>query len=289
MTGTLRVLGAEWYRLARSRTLHVAALFVAAVSALRVHGELVLVRAGHASAVQKALSRGAAPPADPGPGNAYAPWVEGWLSGLTVGTLLLLVLAARGLAADREAGVLRLARTRSASRAALVLGRWLLGLPLVLGLVAVTGLASWLTAAALFEFGDLVEHGYTILTAAELDAELARAVGAALPPLFALWSFGLALSALIRSPTAAVGACLAAYLGFDLFKAVLGEGQWWIFASFAPSFVDGSALHEMAGVARGLSDMGYGEALMMMNWTLPLPQALLLGLVAWLATSRRAL
>lgn len=289
MSGCWRVFRAELYRLVRSRALLFSALFVAAVAALRVHGEQVLQRAGHAAAVQKALSRGAEAPPAPDAANAYAPWVEGWVSGLTVGTLLLLVLAARSLAADRESGVLRLARTRSAGRGALVAGRLLLGVPLVLGLVAVTGLASWATAAALFEFGDLVEHGYTILTAAELDAELTRSVAAVLPPLFALWAFGLALSAVIRSPTAAVGACLAAYLGFDLFKAVLGEGQWWVFASFAPSFVDGSALHEMAGVARGLSDMGYGEARLMMNWTLPLPQALLLGAVAWVATWRRAL
>lgn len=288
MSSCMGVLRAEIYRLLHSRAVHLSAFFVALVAALRVWGEHAMQATARASIVQRALERHAEPP-EPVPLNAYAPLVEGWLSALTVGSLLLLILASRSLAADRESGVLRLARTRSASRGTLVLGRVLLGVPLVLGLVLISGISAWITAATLFEFGPLVEHGYEILSAEELNQELWRAVIAVIPPLLASWTFGLAISAIARSPSMALGASLAAYLGFDLFKQVLGEGQWWVFAAFAPSFVDTSALQEMTGVARGLSDAGYSEELYNMNLILPWPEALLLWGVAWWATRRRAL
>lgn len=285
----MAVFHAEGLRLAQSRLLVVSALFVAGLSALRVYGERLAMAFSRNAAVQRALERGAAPPADPGPANAWAPWIEGWLAGVTLGSLLLLVLAARSLAGDREAGLLPLATTRCVTRGGLVLGRVLLGLPLVLGLLALTGLASWLAADALFSFGPLVEHGYEILSATELAAETQSAVLAVIGPLLAAWTFGVLVSACCSTPTVAVGLALAGWLGFDLFKSVLGEGQRWVFASFAPSLVDSSAMEELTQVARGLSDAGFSDALWRMNLVLPWPQAAALMLVAWLVTARRSL
>lgn len=288
MRGCLGVLRAEIYRLLRNRSVHLSALFVVLVAVTRVWGESVMQAATRASIVRRALEKGATPPALV-PANGFAPLVEGWLSALTVGSLLLLILSSRCLAADRESGVLRLARTRSAGRGTLVLGRALLGIPLVLSLVLISGVAAWASAAVLFDFGPLVEHGFELLSVETFREELQRAVIATIPPLLANWTFGLAVSANARSPSMALGASLAAYLGFDLFKQVLGDGQWWIFASFAPSFSDSSAMQEMTGVARGLSDAGYSEALYNKNMLLPWPEALLLVGVAWWATRRKAL
>lgn len=289
MRGSLAVFRAEGVRLASGRLTWVAALAVAGVSVLRVKGEQALIAASRNAAVQRALQRGAELPADPGPANAWAPWVEGWLAGLTLGTLLLLVLAARSLAGDRESGLLPLATTRSVTRGGLVGGRALLGVPLVLGLLAITGLASWLAANAWFSFGPLVEHGYEILSAVELRHETQRAVLAVVGPLLTTWIFGVTISALVSSSSVAVGLTLTTWLGFDLFKQVLGEGQRWVFASFAPSLVDTSAMEELTGVTKGLSDAGFSEAIMNMNLTLPWPQALLLLGLAWIVTARRAL
>lgn len=289
MRGTLRVFRAEGVRLAHSKLLMVAALGVAGLSALRVKGEQVMLATARNAAVQRALSRGAEPPAELGPANAWAPWIEGWLAGLTLGALLLLVLAARTLAGDREAGLLPLATTRSVSRGGLVLGRALLGVPLVLGLMALTGLASYLTAGAVFEFGPLVEYGFEILSAEELSHETTRAVLASVGPLLTLWVFGISVSSLSASPAVAVGLALTAFLGFDLFKQVLGDGQRWVFASFTPSLVDTSALAELTEVARGLADAGFTEGLWAMNMILPWPQAVLLLGVSWVVTARRSL
>lgn len=289
MTGSLRVFAAEGLRLVRSRMLLVAALVVAGASALRVHGARVMEAAARNAASQRALSRGAEALPDLGPGNAWAPMVEGWSTGLTLGTLLMLVLAARSLAGDREAGLLPLATTRSVTRGGLVLGRALLGVPLVLGMLALTGLAAWAMARSEFAFGPLVEHGYEILSEDELGSELLRALLAMLGPLLATWVFGLTVSALCSSSAVAVGLTLTLFLGFDLFKQVLGEGQRWLFASFAPSLVDTSALAEMTGVARGLSDAGFSEAVYAMNMTLPWPQAVVMLALAWFVTARRSL
>jgi len=287
--GTLRALRAEWYRARHSRVLFASAVFLAAVAALRVVAAWMADQASYAAAVQRALSQGRPAPAAPGPGNAWAPFVDGWLAGLTVATLLLLIASARSLAGDRESGLLRVARTRSVSRTGLVLGRALLGGLLVLAALVITGLAAFAAAGALFAFAPISEGGFVIFTQEELRAELLSAVAATLPPLLATWSFGLCVSALVRGGTGAVSAALAVYLGFDLFKEVLGPRQYWVFAAFNPSFVDKSCLHEMSGIARGLSDAGYTDALYVQNLWLPWPWAAGMLVVACLVMRRRAL
>jgi hypothetical protein len=287
--GTLRAFAAEGYRLSRSRTVLLSACFLGAVSALRVMAARLAELSAHAAAVERAFAQGRDAPPPPPVGNAWAPLADGWLAGLTVGTLLLLIASARSLAGDRESGLLRLGSTRSVSRAGLVLGRALHGAVLVLGTLAVTGLAAWAAAAALFDFGPLMEGNYALVSTEDMRAEFLRAVQATVPPLLATWSFGLCVSAFLGSGTAAVSAALATYLGFDLFKEVLGQGQYWCFAAFNPSFVDRSCLKEFAGVARGFSDAGYGDSLYALNLWLPWPQAALLLLVAVWTTRRRPL
>ena len=289
MNGALRVFAAEGVRLLHSRSLLLSTIGVAAIAALRVKGAQAIEITMRNAAAQRALARGAEPPADLGPGNAFAPWAEGWVTGVTLGTLLLLVLAARTLAGDRETGLLRVSVTRSVTRGGLVLGRGLLGVPLCTGLLVVTGAASWWAANGLFTFGPLVEHGYEILTEAELWSEASRAALATIGPLFATWCFGLLISSICRTPSVAVGAALSAWLGFDLFKQVLRDDQYWFFAAFNPSLVDGSALNEFVGVSQGLSDAGYSEVLYNMNLSLPVPEALLMLALAWLFTARRSL
>lgn len=289
MSGTLRVFRAELYRLMRSRLAWFALVAVALIAAVRVFAAHVADRTQHSRAVSEALLSGRAIPEAPLPGNAYAPLVEGWLAGLTLGTLLLLIYSARSIAGDREAGILRLARTRSASRSALVLGRFLVGPLLVLALIAVSGLGAWLASSTFFEFGPLVEDGYELFAEADLLSELSTALLATIPPLIATYAFGLFISSVGRTGTGAVGFCLAAFLGFDLFKGVIGDSQVWIFASFTPSLIDKSCMKEMAGIAAGYSDSGYTEFVLHMNYIVPWPEAvLLLALACWIV-SRRSL
>jgi hypothetical protein len=289
VTGALRTLRAEWYRLVHSRAVLGGVSFLVAVAALRVYAARLADLAAYATEVQRSLSRGTPAPAPPPVGNAWAPFADGWLAGLTVATLLLLILAARALAGDREAGLLAVARTRSVSRAGLVAGRALLGLALVVAAMALSGATAFAAAAWWFDFMPIREGSYVLASTGELRLELLRAAGATLPPLMATWCFGLAVSSIARGSTGAVASALALYLGFDLFKVVLGDDQYLAFAAFNPSFVDHSCLKEFAGIARGFSDAGYSEALFAQNLWLPWPQAALLLLLAGWVISRRAL
>lgn len=284
---TLRVARVEAWRFARSRTAWVALFFLAALPALRVF----MVRVAELTERSRRILAGRAAPAaaTQDTGTAWGPFVDGWSAGLVLATLLLLIHASRSLAADRESWVLRLALTRRTPRVSVVLGRALFALVLVLGSAAVTGASAYLAARRWYEFGPLVEDGYTFFTAAELRAELVRSIRAVLPAIFTTWSLGLLVSTLAGSAAAAVGVSLALFQTYDLFRPAFGAAQHWIFASYAPTLLDGSAMKEMAGLARGLSDAGYPEALFARSAWLPgLQAAVLLALCAWVL-ARRAL
>lgn len=289
MRHTWRILRVEGFRLWRGRLWVWALVLVAAIASLRVVAEYAGVAAERAAAVQEALAEGRpAPPTADAP-NAYGPFVDGWLAGLTVATLLLLVASSRGLASDAHDGLLRLAVTRSTPRGALVTGRVLLGFPLTVAAAAATGLAAYATAAALFEFGPIVEDGYELIGVDELRGEIGRAALAVLPAMFAAWCFGLVVSSASRSGATGVVAALALFFGFDLFKDVLGDAQYWAFASFCPSLVDSSAMGEAALAARGFSDAGFPAHVVTLNSLVPLPQAVLFVLVAVVVIRRRGL
>ena len=288
MTGTWRVFRSESLRLRRSRAVLVGCLALLLVAALRVSLGALAEETERRSAEQRAAAAGREAPEESG-ANAYGPLADGWGAGLKLGSLLLLVLASRSLAGDREQGLLRLATTRSVSRGGLVWGRALVGVPACLVVLGLTGLGAWLAARGLYTFGPLLEFGYPLMSQEELDAEVWRAATATLPPLLGVWALGLLVSSLVGSPTAAVSVAVAGFVGFDLFKDLLGEGQRWVFLSFAPSFADSSAMGELSGVARGLSDAGFSDGVHRMNLVLPGPEALLLVVVAALLVRRKTL
>jgi len=275
--------------MARSRVMLGSAVFLAVVAALRVVASRMADASVYTAQVQRALSNGRDVPPVPPPGNAWAPLTDGWLTGLTVGTLLLLIASTRAIAGDRESGILRVGSTRSASRAGLVLGRAMLGVVLTLGALLVTGLGAWVASALLYDFGPLIEDNYELVSSEELRSGLRLALLATVPPLLTTWFFGLFVSTVTRIGTGAVAVGIATYLGFDLFKEVLGDAQYYVFAAFNPSFVDNSCLNEFADVARGFSDAGYSELRFIQNLWMPWPQALALLLAACVITRRRPL
>ncbi len=261
MRGSLRALRAEAYRLPRSRGLWVGALVLLIVPAVRVHATYL----ARAAEIAERKLEGRSAPAAPESGDAWAPFVDGWKTGLALAALLLLVHAARSIAADRGSGILRLAITRGVTRSGVVLARALLGPLLVVGAVLVSGAGAYAVAHAHFDFGALVEDGYEIMSVADLGGELLSAVRAALPPLLALYAFGLLISTFGRSATAALSVALVLFLGFDLFKEVLEDDAYWVFAAYVPSFVDTSAMGELSGLARGFSDAGFPAELLRLD------------------------
>ncbi len=284
MTGTWRVLRAELYHLLRSRVTHGAVLFLLLIPFLHVGVAHLFDAAARFEAAQRGKQL-----LGLDEGLGWAPMVEAWRVGLALSALLLLIHGARSVAGDRDSGLLRLASTRTAARPALVLGRALLGPPLVVAAVALTGLAAWFAAQLWFDFGPLVEDGYVILEPEELRGELWRTLTSAVPALWAVHAFGLLISSTSRGAILAVAVSIAVFLAFDLFKGALGEDRFWVFASYTPSLVDNSAMNEMVGMAHGYSDAGYSEALMRMSLVLPGPQGVLFVLLAAAVMMRRRL
>jgi len=280
VSAVLRVARAEWGRLLCLRATWLVLLLLAAVSRLRAWVSVSAVAAERVGA-------GGEDPVSSGLG--WAPLVDGWRTGLVLGALVLVAVSARSLAGDHEAGVLRLALTRSAPRGALVWGRLLLSPLLVLATVAATGLAAFAVAGANGDFGPFVEDGYEIFAAEELRAELARSVVAILPALLATYAFGLFVSSLAPGATVAVTAALGVFLAFDLFKDTLGRAGDWVFAKHVPTLADSSAWDELQKVVRGFSDAVLSERLFRIGLVAPLPSILLLGLLASLVLSRRRL
>ena len=278
LAASLRVLRVELGRLLRARSAWLTLVLLSATSAL---GAFVAVGA-------TALERGGTE--DPmTSGKAWAPLVDGWRVGLVLAVLVLLAHGARSLAGDREAGVLRLAVTRSIPRSSTVLGRLLLAPILVLVLVCAAGLAAWSTAWALGDFGPLVEDGYEIYTAAELRAEVLRGVSAILPAMLAAYAFALLVSSLFANATLAVSCTLGSYLAFDLFKDFFGSLRPWIFATHVPTLADSSAWSELPGVMRGFSDAGYSVGLLRAAWLSPWPALAVFALGATVVIQRKPL
>ena len=285
MSGALRVLRAELVRMLGSRAAWIGAALILAVPALRIWAASFAQRA-------KALQAMGSGETFTGlsEGTGWAMLVSGWRAGLMLATALLLVQGARSLAGDRETGVLRLAVTRSASRSGAVVGRALLGPILVLGMLLLSGLAAYLaTSVAGGNFGDLIEDDYPIFTADEVALELRRALMAAAFGLMAVHAFGLAVSSLARGPVLALAGSLALLLLWDVFKDDFGESKWWVFASHAPTFADGSAMFEMVKFANGYSDAGLPEAVLNMGAILVPLEGLAFVLLASLAVRRRPL
>jgi len=249
------VAKAQLFRELRARSNWFLALFVALVPAARV----VAWRVAEAPDRLRRARSGDAFTEEELAGLGWAPLAESWRFGLVLGALVLLFHFARGVAGDRDSGLARLAITRSASRSSLVLGRALLAPLHVLGLVALTGLSAWIAVDRWYGLGDLIVDGYPLMTAVELRAELVRSVAVTLPALFALACFGLFVSVIGRSAVTAVALAATCFLGYDLFKELLGDRALFVFASWVPSIFDRSAMHEMVQVALGYSDAGLAE------------------------------
>lgn len=283
MTGSLRVLRAELVRICASRAAWLGLALVALIPALRVWAAVLAQRAKE---IERMTGGGGAPGLTEGDG--WALLVDGWRAGLMLATALLLVQSARALAGDRETGVFRLAVTRSASRSGAVVGRALMGPVVTLVMVLFAGGGALLAATALgADFGDLVEDDYTIFSAFEVREELHRALLGAFIAMIAVHGFGLLVSSASRGPVLALAGSLATILLWDVFKEDLGGVRWYVFASHAPTFADGSGMSEMASFARGMSDAGHPEAVHNMGLVLS-PAAWLVSVaLACLAVRRR--
>ena len=71
--------------------------------------------------------------------------------------------------------------------------------------------------------------------------------------------------------TTALGITLAV----DIFKAVLGDYAYYIYASFQPSLIDQSYLGDVSRLVRGYSDVMIDSRMITLNEWVPIPQMII--------------
>ncbi|MBT8147481.1 MAG: hypothetical protein KJN90_11555, partial [Gammaproteobacteria bacterium] len=76
-------------------------------------------------------------------------------------------------------------------------------------------------------------------------------------------------------------------LALDIFMATLGDSAYYLYATFQPALIDQSYLGEVGNIVRGFSDVLIDERVLQLNAWIPLPQMLLLVLIALLLVRRR--
>jgi len=272
-SGLATALKAEWFTTRRSPSIWLLLFLPAAAAAVR----LLLVKMGQlGNQAQAALNGNNTAEV----ANGYGYFVDGLLTGFTLLFLVFMGLAAFSFASDRDHGAVRHLVIRSVSRQALVAAKFVMLALLALAAVALVAAVSLGVAAALWDFGPVVEDGFELIGVAEIHEEIRLGTWLALTPLPACIALGLLISVLARSATQAVTLALGTALVLDIFKGVLGSGAQYVYASFQPSLIDRSYLSEVTRIVRGYSDVLIDERVLMLNQWIPLPQALVFFLLA---------
>lgn len=270
MNAFLATLKAETYVTMRSNSARIILVLPALIVVVRAI--IVKLSESGQSARSALLGQGDALQSA---SNAWGHFVDSFSVGLTLLGLALLAYAAWTFANDRDTGALRHALIRRVSRPGFVLAKLVNVYLLALCTLALMSLSIVLITSLLWEFGPVVEDGYELISSAEIKQEVALGLRLALLPLPTALAFGLLISVAAQSATQAVTAALGITLAIDVFKGVLGERAYYIYASFQPSLIDQSYLQDVSRLVRGYSDVMIDNRMLQLNEWVPLPEMLL--------------
>lgn len=181
-----------------------------------------------------------------------------------VAAAAVMLLAARDLTDEAEAGCLRALLACPPSRLAIYGGKTLVFVLGGLMLLAVAIAASLAAGALAGGYTDLVEEGLQRLSAWDLAAEAVRALLFAVPAVAALAVLGLAISALSSSTGGAMSAA-AALLGL----AWLADGLVPALGAWTPLHHLGESLRIFELHAGGFFDRDFGRAQMLRALMVP--------------------
>jgi ABC-type transport system involved in multi-copper enzyme maturation permease subunit len=220
--------------------------------------------------------------------NAYGYFVDGLTTGLTILGLLLVGLSAYSFSYERDIGVIRHLVIRRVSRTNLILAKLIYLHVLALLSLLLMLVVSYVGSGFFWEFGPIVEDGFELISVAEIQAEIGLGLKLAILPLPAAIAFGLFISVLSHSATAAVSTALGVTLAIDIFKAMLGDFAYYLYATFQPSLIDQSYLQDVSRIVRGYSDVLVDERIHQLNTWVPLPSMLLfLAAALWIVHGRK--
>ncbi|MCB1649413.1 MAG: ABC transporter permease subunit [Pseudomonadales bacterium] len=283
MKGFVAALKAECFVALRSNSARVLML----LPALIVVSRAVLVKLGESGQAARDALMGQE--GGQSSANAWGQLVDGFSTGLTLLSLALVAYAAWTFANDRDTGALRHVVIRRVSRPGLVLAKLSTVFLLTLASLLLLSFATGIISALLWDFGPVVEDGYELISSEEIRSEVALGLRLALIPLPAALAFGMMISVLAQSATQAVTSALGVTLALDVFKGVLGDKAYYLYASFQPSLIDRSYLQDVSRLVRGYSDVLIDPRMLQLNEWVPWPQMLLFIIVALLFVRRKAL
>ncbi len=277
MNGFVAALKAEIYVALRSNSTRLLVL----LPSLIVIARAIVVRLTETGQQAREALLGQEAEAVTG-SNAWGHFVDSFSTGLTLLSLTLVAYAAWTFASDRDSGALRHILIRRASRPALVLAKLSMVYLLALGALGLMTASIGTISALLWDFGPVVEDGYELIGSAEIRAEVGLGLRLALLPLPAALAFGLLVSVCAQSATQAVTTALGITVALDIFKGVLGERAYYLYATFQPSLIDQSYLQDVSRLVRGYSDVMIDSRVLQLNEWVPLPQMLLFVVLALL-------
>ena len=221
--------------------------------------------------------------------NAWGYFVDGLDTGITLLFLLLVAQAAYSFSAEVESGTLRHQLIRCSSRRLIVMSKLLQLHALALMGVGILIVLSYLLSGLLWEFGPVVEDGFELISEAEIHDEIALGLRLALTPLPAAIALGLLLSVLANTATQAVVSALGITLAMDIFKGLLGDYAYYLYASFQPALIDQSYLQDVSRLVRGYSDVLIDDRVIQLNYWVPIPTLLVLVTASLIVVQTRKL
>ena len=221
--------------------------------------------------------------------NAWGHFVDGLDTGITLLFLLLVAQAAYSFSAEVESGTLRHQLIRCSSRRLIVISKLLQLHALALMGVGILIFSSYLLSGLLWEFGPVVEDGFELISEAEIRDEIALGLRLALTPLPAAIALGLLLSVLANTATQAVVSALGITLAMDIFKGMLGDYAYYLYASFQPALIDQSYLQDVSRLVRGYSDVLIDDRVIQLNYWVPIPTLLVLVTASLIVVQTRKL
>ena len=221
--------------------------------------------------------------------NAWGYFVDGLDTGITLLFLLLVAQAAYSFSAEVESGTLRHQLIRCSSRRLIVISKLLQLHALALMGVGILIVSSYLLSGLLWEFGPVVEDGFELISEAEIRDEITLGLRLALTPLPAAIALGLLLSVLANTATQAVVSALGITLAMDIFKGMLGDYAYYLYASFQPALIDQSYLQDVSRLVRGYSDVLIDDRVIQLNYWVPIPTLLVLVTASLIVVQTRKL
>lgn len=220
--------------------------------------------------------------------NAYGYYVDGLSTGLTILGLLLVAQAAYSFSYEKDIGSLRHLVIRSISRTSLITAKLIQLHVLAVLSILLLMLSSYILSGLFWEFGPILEDGFELISELEIQQEIRLGLQLAIYPVPAAIAFGLLVSVSAQSATQAITTALGITLAIDIFKGLLGDFSYYIYASFQPSLIDQSYLQDVSRIVRGYSDVLIDDKVLQLNTWVPIPALLIFfGLTLWIVQRRK--